>query len=522
MTRVFLSYAEEDASLARRIHIALADSGTVSPWGFKENGRIAENFKDEFEDQIKSSEYFCLLDTPDARKSRWIKDECGLARRSVTKVVVCRAVDFSLTPEALEQELFEGHNLQAAVSFLDYNNGIRQLFKFFQIIYSPWSAVPRDQDFDKEIWKAGLAPNVAQELVNLYREFREHFADPDFAEALLRVVIRKCDLAEANDVVSPRLALAVMHANAGRHQLALKTFADLSGSHPTDPRTWAGMAGAHFHLNQYADCLTALHRSKEFSLAYYRNESAERMPEIVHNIAAVHVLLGRLEDASAALDSLAPASQAHPFVNAIRGRIALSRGEYRQALPHLVDACAAIDVSPDTVIDLADCYVGLRRYGDELALLEQRLREMSDCPEVCHRAAQAFLRKPDRSATAAAVSAMRQAAAVSSEVPRYRAQYAALLCKSGDPERGMAEAETCVTLAAPTPEDRYYRGLAYHILGQAAAANYERAMSQREGVVSNWPRYPNIYSNPKSSPTSSDASSRLRLFRLFGARSEGG
>src|SRR5688572_21476004 len=86
---VFLSYAEEDATTARRIWLALKESGRLEVWGYLENGRIGVDFKDEFRAQIRRSRYFCLIDSPASRSSSWIREECSLARSGAAIMAIC-------------------------------------------------------------------------------------------------------------------------------------------------------------------------------------------------------------------------------------------------------------------------------------------------------------------------------------------------------------------------------------------------------------------------------------------------
>jgi tetratricopeptide (TPR) repeat protein len=352
--QIFLSYADEDAVTARRVYLDLARFKKVDVWGYKESRRFGVNFKQEFEEQIKASKYFCLLDSPNSRESSWIARECEVATESKVTRVVCSLMEWTETAKWRQRELFKDQNFVTAIDLTDYDAGIRQLCKCLQITYFPWSAFPRDQDFNKEVWDSGLDEDRSQELVDLYRNFREHFADPEFAEALLRVVIKKCQFYCAKNVISPILALGVMQADAGRHLDAMTTFTDLAVTHERDPRAWAALGGSHFYLGHYDRSLQALYHSRELVLAHYKEESAQHIVEVVHNIANVLILLGRYNDAGTEINGLSTEEQAHPFIRALRGRLLMHEGQYSHALWHLKEAYeAGVDVSPSLVIGLA-------------------------------------------------------------------------------------------------------------------------------------------------------------------------
>ena len=175
----------------------------------------------------------------------------------------------------------------------------------------------------------------------MYRDFREHFADPEYAEALLRVVIRRCQFYGAEEVISASLALGVMLGDASRHQDVLKTFSDLTMKHERDPRTWAALPSALFHLARYEQSLQALKNAGESILKHYREESGSHMPEVVHNIANLLIVLSRYAETQAEIDRLSSEDQSHSFIRALRGRLLCSQGQYRNALAHLEEACAA-------------------------------------------------------------------------------------------------------------------------------------------------------------------------------------
>jgi tetratricopeptide (TPR) repeat protein len=259
----FLSYADEDAVIALRIHQALTRSG-VLVWGYKENGRVGVDFREEFRDRIRSSRYFCLLDSQFSRLSAWIKEEWAIAHAANAIKVICLVESRLECKEWRHVELFEGQNFTAAIDFKIFEAGIHRLCEHLGIAYTPGFRLPRDQDFANEVFGAGLKDrNRVQELHDLYHEFREQYADLGFAEAQLRIIIRKCQRYGATNVVSPTLALGVLLGEAGRHREALKTFQSLVESHPRDPRGWAGVGGAYFHLGMYEPSLAALNRADE-------------------------------------------------------------------------------------------------------------------------------------------------------------------------------------------------------------------------------------------------------------------
>lgn len=487
--QVFLSYANEDAVIARRIHQALART-RLPVWGYKEDSRLGVDFRQEFREQIRLSRFFCLLDSRYSRASAWIKTECELAQEVGAVRVICRVETVPLGEEPSVAELLKDQNFIMAIDLTDFNPGIRRLCRHLGIAYSPGFGLPRDQDFEREVFESGLDDvNRVQELNDLYRDFRENYADSEFAEAQLRVVIKKCQRYGATNIVSPVLALGVMLADASRHRGALNIFKGLTESHPRDPRGWAGLGGACFHLGEYESALAALQSSRSMIRRFYPKESAERLPEVLHNIASVLSLLGRQTEAWAILNELSPGERHDSYIDALQGRILLAENSPARALPFLErayeDFLQRYDVPPPLVLNLADCYRKLGRNAEESALVLASLKMLPNNPEISHRAADYFLRN---GRSGEAMAALRSATASLPESPVYRAQLAALLQETGKEDEAVIHALECVR-SGLTHQERYFRGLAYFLLGKREIADYEFEACRGHDVVTEWPHY---------------------------------
>jgi tetratricopeptide (TPR) repeat protein len=492
----FLSYADEDAVVALRIHQALTRSG-MPVWGYKENGRIGVDFREEFRERIRGSRYFCLLDSQYSRLSQWIKQEWNLAVEAKAIKVICRVETRIEGKEWRRVELFKGQNLLAAIDFKVFEIGIHRLCEHLGIAYTPAFRLPRDQDFSKEVFEAGLNDrDRVEELHDLYHEFREQFADVEFAEAQLRIIIRKCQRYGATNVVSPILALGVLLGEAGRHREALKIFQSLTESHPRDPRGWAGAGGAYFQLGMYERSLTALKRADETIREFYPRESADRLPEVLHNIGSLLLLLDRTKEAWAVLNRFSVDQRKLPYVQALEGRLLLAGDKAAAALPHLEAAYHEFrqqySAPPSLVMSLADCYRDLGQSAKEIELMKATLDMVPSQPELCHRAADCFLR---HAKVQDAAAAMRKATESLPESPLYRSQFAALLHQSGKVDEGLTHARECVR-SGLTAQERYYRGLAYYLLGQTESAEFDLAESRKDAVIAEWPHYKEVLRMP--------------------------
>lgn len=483
----FLSYAEEDAVIARRIHDAFRRA-KVQVWGYKENGRYSVDFERELADSIQQCRYFCLIDGPHARKSEWIRKECSIARAAAAIMVVCRV--WSDTDEPFAGELFERHEHIRAIDFRSFDIGIRELFKHVGIAYSPSSSIPRDQDFENELQKANVAVERFQELMDLYREFREQCTDPEYAQSQLRIVIKKCHLYGVRNVTSPILALGIMEANSGNHEGAHRTFRQFTESHPKDPRAWAGLGSALFHLGRLQEALGALNHSIEMIVAHYPEESASHIPEVTYNVASILLSMGRADEAAQTVRRLNAEQRRLPYIRAFEGRLLMHSGKPHAALPMLLSAYEAslenFDLQPSLVMDLANCYRDIVDRQSEIRLLEQAIDRLANVPAICHRAAECFLRN---SMIPEAITAMRRAASLTPTSPLYRAQVAALLWgRSENRQEAIGLARKCVN-GELTPEEQYYRGLANYLLGKTEGAEDDLQESRKNPIVAGWPPY---------------------------------
>jgi hypothetical protein len=76
--RIFISYAEDDASLAEFIANQLAQSG-IETWLDKKQLTSGPNWREELSKRLEEANLYVLLITPSYLKSRWTNFELGVA-----------------------------------------------------------------------------------------------------------------------------------------------------------------------------------------------------------------------------------------------------------------------------------------------------------------------------------------------------------------------------------------------------------------------------------------------------------
>ena len=493
---VFLSYAEEDGALALRLDGDLDRAGRKA-YRYEKDAQISAPIPSATRRLIELSRFFCLLDSAHARPSSYVREECAIARaraeRGELTFVVCLIQPRTASAGSVwwQDELFEGLNDLVYVDLTDYERGIKKLCAHLGVTYFPRSDIPRDQEFQEEAHVTKLPPDVIAELVGMYTNFRKLYGErPEIAEAQLAVLIDRCERLNVTELASPRLALGVLQATGGKHREACATFDELRRILPEDPRAWAGSAGARFHLGDYESALDAYQRCQRL----LDREPPEYQWKMAHNLASTLLALGRANEAWEVLSPLPD----EPYIRATKGEALLSQGCPEQALPFLEQAfrsfCESQDVLPNPsslILRLADCHRALRQSRKELALLERAstFRELQKKPEILLRMAQCYLgnRRLDR-----ALECLDAAVALAPESLVYRAQRALLLHLSGDAEAAQREAHRCLSPEDENPRERYYRGLAFHLLGVEAPARTELRRSRLDPAISSWPDYASL------------------------------
>ncbi|MFY0602754.1 MAG: toll/interleukin-1 receptor domain-containing protein [Flavobacteriaceae bacterium] len=77
---IFISYSSGDSQIAHRLYEDLLKRG-AKPYLYEKQRNFVE-FMEEISDIIKQVKSFCLLDSPQARDSSYVKTECELALKS--------------------------------------------------------------------------------------------------------------------------------------------------------------------------------------------------------------------------------------------------------------------------------------------------------------------------------------------------------------------------------------------------------------------------------------------------------
>jgi len=501
MKSIFLSYAKPDGGFAKQIYDDLRRSG-IDIWGFEADGQVGIDFVKQFTSQLQNRGAFCLLDSRHARASKWVQKECDLALACQRKnpafdFLPCLIQPIESGSEWHQKELFMGQNRRSYLDLTQYDTGIRKLCRHIETIYVPYSDVQRDRDFWTEIQALGLDRKHLQEMEEIYSRYRNTRSDhPESACRWLNELIEQLDALGAETVLSPRLALAVLHSQANRHKDAFNVFKHLSKTQPNDPRIWAGLAGACFFMGDYHEAMAAYRYSEKLVRKNGDADDLMHLVELIHNIAWVQLALGDHMAAWKELERLPENTDQEPHIAALKGRLCLERDAaveakiYFEAAQALYQAKAA-KPPLQFFLNLADTYRRLGREQDEERCISDCLSELESEPEALRKLAEHSLRN---SMFHRAVGWLSKAIEKAPDSIVFRSELASLFFHANDIDTAKIKAGQCHGLQAKTARDHYYLGLAYYILESPELVKLERQKAEKDSVVAGWPEYAELFS----------------------------
>lgn len=501
MNSVFLSYSNKDNVFVKRVYDDLNRCG-IDVWGFEENGRVGINFVQEFSNELHSRRCFCLMDSPNARLSKFVKTECEIAMQRLVRNDSFLLVPCLIYPKKPDQswwvkELFTNQNLISYINLTEYESGIRKLCHLLEAVYYPASQIPRDSDFLEELFNSGLDRHDITELSEMYSSFRKEYSKrPHIAKNWLTNLIVRLDDLEATQIVSPRIALGVMEAEAEKHEEAAEIFRRFAQLQPDDPRAWAGLAGAQFYLSDFMGALKSYYRCKKIIVGTTNSEHLSHLAEVSHNIARTFLALGYAQKAWEELDSLSDNDKCEVHIHALLGNILLALGNPKKAIKYLKGALEDYNGNDQTppialVTDIAECYRLLDLSSEEAEIIKLGVSMFKADPEMLRWIAGRSLNnfEPYK-----AITFLKNAIALEENSVIYRAELASLLYFISKKDEAFLEANNCLKLEEKmkviTPRDQYYLGLAYYILGKKEIAdNFFHKARIKDNVIVGWPTY---------------------------------
>jgi tetratricopeptide (TPR) repeat protein len=521
---VFISYAAEDGALAQRVHRDL-ERASLTAWRYERNGKPGVDFVQEIRQQIDRCSCFLLIDSPSARASRYVRDECRqIAERlsrdtPMPKRFVClaqpdgpwRGVDMLFANDATIRYIDLSPSQSNA-----YDQGIRSVCADLDVTYTPEFVNPRDVDFLDELraeadrriksgaWNSGVQTQLEM-IYGLVESFRKCFESSDWvtAEAQLRTIQFMLGAIGAH-LLTPLLALGVLYGEMNRDADAEAAFDAAVKLKPQDPRAWAGLGATRVLRQQYRESLDAYERAIELLRHATEPLHVEARPQVYYNAAFVAGLAGEPRRAVGFLDAADRCQPSNALVLALRGHILLQMGDVvagYDAMELAIDARPRATAAATAVLlELADCAGQLGDREKEHQLLTEALQTDCGAGAVGSRSADAIARRArirrglanlcaregrfDR-----AIDWLDQAIGIDPQSIQLHAERALALDAMDRSFERDREIDWCVERTALTPRDHYYIGLAYHLGGHATVAAEHRRQSRSDALVKRWAEY---------------------------------
>ncbi len=306
MNDVFISYSTEDSSIAFRIYTDLSRSG-ICVFLYERDGENGVEFRNEIYSIIDNSHTICLIDSPSSRASRWVREECrysmGLIDKTkpVKRIVPCiieKPGDWFFNNEHFpNQSAIRGIDF-SSLNYLDYKekyvNSISQLCNNLNTVFTPWSGLPNERDFEKELSLFSVTDPNKEFLISDYRNFVLS-TNSNSKTKLGRILNLLSDCERLGiQILTCHLALGAIYAENNDDNEALKVFRKVCQQFPQDARGWAALGGVLFYLQEYNESLYAINNALKIVEQFPDNDYLQRhKSEIIYN--KVQILIQQKE-----------------------------------------------------------------------------------------------------------------------------------------------------------------------------------------------------------------------------------
>lgn len=311
MIDVFISYSSVDRRLAYRIYYDLMISG-ANVYLYEKTGENGVDFRSEIFAVLDGAKYFCLIDSPNSRKSEWVNKEIRYAsdliqnKRGLLRKIIPCIIDEKGDWFA-ENEHFNGHLLIRGIDFsgtdrLDYKEryrgSIELLCLTIGIEYTPRSTLPRDRDIEKEVAILDLPDEIKKFLISDYKNFYHSVANNSPTQfSRIESLIADCNILGI-ELMSCYLAQGSVFADCDDDRRALEVFTNATIKFPDDARSWAAQSGSLFYLSRHEESLHSL--NKAISIIEENSENKylqNNLSNLLINKIQLLIQLGRFKEA---------------------------------------------------------------------------------------------------------------------------------------------------------------------------------------------------------------------------------
>lgn len=352
-----------------RIYDDLTRSG-IKVWRYEKDSKKGTDYQEEYLAVLRTSDYFCLLDSPHARSSGDVQIEIseGWAKFSPTscffvclvakpgewrkQAVFNKVTYFDISPRD-DDDRFDQYGA--------YEKAIREIVEKMGRRFVPWAYQPWVGDLEAEFFHAApshLTMEAKEVLLTEFKSANFYWQNGELEKAESRLKILFKDHAYLN-LISPGLLLAAVYFDGFKIEEACETYDILTNNFPHDPRTWFGLGLAAFHCGDFELAAQSFGRAlKEIERNPGNTYHQDAKPNVVINLATTFLQMARVPEAEKCLTWLPGNSADRPEAKVVKILLLLKAKEQSEAqrlfqtLEHLN---SDIDKNPEHInIMLAD------------------------------------------------------------------------------------------------------------------------------------------------------------------------
>jgi len=338
---IFISYAKEDNDFAMRIYNDLNRSGLMV-WRYEKDGKIGVHFLQEIKTILEQTQNFCLIDSSNARKSKFVKQECDLALKlrienggNISNLLILRIGKedaLKNTTELFKQQDYIRYLDFSAIDLFDqhekYHQGIENLCQVVGATYTPWTGIPAVSDFEKEVFNHKMDLENREILLNDYNSFYKRYQqNSKNSEKRIQIIIDECEELGVK-VISGYLALGRLQLNSYNYTQAQKTFFQITRIFPDDPRGWAALGIVQFHQDRLNNAMSSFNKALDLITQQDNIHHQAHQKELLYNKIRILIQLAKYSEAEELLNSLEERFKLLPEMMVVEFLMFYKKGDY--------------------------------------------------------------------------------------------------------------------------------------------------------------------------------------------------
>lgn len=376
--KVFLSYAAEDSQLALRLYDDLARSG-IRVWRYEKDSKRGRDYEKEYLQELYAANFFCLLDSPYARKSVHVIKEIeeGLKKfSSENRFIVCLAtkaddwrmlndnsplnkITYISFARDAEEDVFDQHD--------SYKKSITELVKMFGSEHLPWAPQAWVDDLANEFFhvKQPLSMEMKEVLLSEFHSANHYWQNGDLEKAEARLNLLMKDYAHLS-LISPGLLLGAVYFDQHKTLEAKELYSKITSKFPNDPRGWFGLGLAEYYCSAFEAAIAAYEKALKATEKHPGNNHHERAkPKVIYSQTMALIQLQRFQEAERSMSGLPETYQHLPETKVAKTLLLLQSGKTVEArslyksLTYLYDNIE--DIPMHVSVILADLELRLSR-----------------------------------------------------------------------------------------------------------------------------------------------------------------